>query len=156
MKDAGLTHGGFYGHFSSKEALMGEACDRALANSVAKWDKLCASGDTKALSAIVKYYLSTRHRDDLGGGCAVVALGAEVSRHGPNVRKATSDGVRSLVDVLARVVPGKTRAAKRKRALATFATMVGAIVLARAVLSDAELSEEILKAASASIGATTT
>jgi TetR/AcrR family transcriptional repressor of nem operon len=96
--------------------------------------------------------LSTRHRDDPGGGCAVATLGVEASRHGSKVRHAIADGVRTLVDVMARAIPGKGRAVKRKMALATFASMVGAVVLARAV-HDAELSEEILNAVSASIEA---
>ena len=154
MKDAGLTHGGFYGHFSSKEELMAQACDRALAGSVAKWGKLCASGDAKPLSAIARSYLSRRHLDDPGEGCVVAAIGADVSRHGPTVRHAITEGVRSLVETLAGVVPGKTRAAKRRKALAIYASMVGGVVLARAV-DDRKLSEEVLKAVSAAIEATT-
>ncbi len=155
MNDAGLTHGGFYGHFSSKEDLMAQACERTLANSAARWTKLCASTDDKPFAAIAKYYLSPRHRDDPGRGCAVAALATEVPRHGPMVRQAFSQGVRALVGVLANVVPGKSRAAKRRAALASFASMVGAVVLARAV-DDVELSEEILKAVLASIDAAAT
>jgi TetR/AcrR family transcriptional regulator, transcriptional repressor for nem operon len=152
MKHAGLTHGGFYGHFSSKEDLMAQACDRALAESVAKWARLCAHTDGNPLSAIAKSYLSTRNRDDPGAGCAVAALGADVSRHGPKVRRSFTEGVRSLVEILAKIVPGKSRVAKRRMALTTFASMLGALVLARAV-DDPELSEEILNAASGSIQA---
>lgn len=150
MKHAGLTHGGFYGHFSSKEDLMAQACDRALSESVAKWKRRCARSDTEPLSAIAKAYLSTANRDDPGAGCTVAALGAEVSRHGSKVRRSITGGVRSLVEILARIVPGKSRVAKRRIALATFASMVGALVLARAV-DDPELSEEILDAAYGSI-----
>ncbi|MET0442180.1 MAG: TetR/AcrR family transcriptional regulator [Casimicrobiaceae bacterium] len=149
MKNAGLTHGGFYGHFSSKEELIAQACARALENSVEKWEKLCEGG--RPLSVIVKSYLSTRHRDDPGEGCALAALGGDVSRQGAPVRRAVTDGVRSMVEVLARVVPGTTSAAKRKKALAIYAGLVGALVLARAV-DDPEMSEEILQAVSASMG----
>jgi len=150
MKHAGLTHGGFYGHFSSKEDLMAQACDRALAESVAKWAGFCARPDGKPLSAIAKSYLSTRSRDDPGAGCAVAALGADASRHGAKVRRSITEGVRSLVEILAETVPGKSRVEKRRTALAAFAGMVGALVLARAV-DDDELSEEILDAVSGSI-----
>jgi len=152
MNSAGLTHGGFYGHFSSKEDLMAHACDRALANSVARWEELCAAGADKALSAITQQYLSARHVQKPGTGCAIAALGPEIARRGPSVRHSITGGVRALVDILARLVPGNTRAARRRRALSTFASMVGALVLARAV-DDVALAQEILKAVSASIEA---
>src|SRR5436309_11486102 len=69
MKEAGLTHGGFYGHFGSKEELIAEASDRALAQSLARWDKLMARAPDDALSAIAKAYLNGTHRDDPGAGC---------------------------------------------------------------------------------------
>ena len=153
MQEAGLTHGGFYGHFASKEDLMAQACERALAAAVARWGKLSGHADGKPLVAITRHYLSPRHRDDPGSGCVVAALGADAPRHGAGVRHAITTGVRSLLEVLARAVPGRTRPARRKAALTAFAGMVGALVLARAV-DDAELSEEILKAVSASIEAT--
>jgi TetR/AcrR family transcriptional regulator, transcriptional repressor for nem operon len=150
MKHAGLTHGGFYGHFSSKEDLMAQACDRALMESVAKWRRVSARPGGKPLSAIAESYLSTRNRDDPGAGCAIAALAADASRHGPKVRRSITEGVRSLVEILAGIVPGKSRVAKRKVALSTFASMVGALVLARAV-DDPEMSEEILSATAGSI-----
>jgi TetR/AcrR family transcriptional repressor of nem operon len=154
MKDAGLTHGGFYGHFTSKEELMAQACDRAFARSVAKWSRLCAGADGEPLAAIAHSYLSARHRDHPGTGCAVAALGADLSRQGPTVRRAVTRGVRSLVDALASVVPGTTRSARRRKALAAYASMVGALVLARAV-DDEKLSKEVLKAVSASMDSIT-
>ena len=115
MREAGLTHGGFYGHFASKEELMAKACERALAKSAARWESLYARDGREALAAMADSYLSTRHRDHPGGGCIAPAVAIEAARHGPAVRRAFTDGVRSLVDVLARVVPGRTKAAKRKR-----------------------------------------
>jgi TetR/AcrR family transcriptional repressor of nem operon len=153
MKNAGLTHGGFYGHFSSKEDLMAQACARSLEGSVRKWSKISGGPGGKPLSSLVRSYLSTRHRDDPGAGCTVAALSIDIARHGPAVRHAFTHGMRSLIEVLAGAVSGKTRAAKRRTALAAYASMVGAIVLSRAV-DDAELSEEILEAVAASIEAT--
>ena len=152
MQAAGLTHGGFYGHFSSKEDLMAQACERAFANSAAKWANVCARAEGKPLAAIAKSYLSARHRDDPSSGCAVATLAVESSRHGSKVRRAIAHGVQALVEVLAGAIPGRNRAARRRMALASFASMVGAVVLARAV-HDAELSEEILDAVAASIEA---
>ena len=153
MKIAGLTHGGFYGHFASKEDLMAQACARALEGSLDAWHQVAERGGGNALSAVASAYLSPAHRDRPGEGCALAALGAEAARHGSPVRGAFTQGVRSLVDRLTRLLPGKSKRAKRERALAIFASMVGALVLARAV-DDAELSEEVLQSVLASIAHT--
>ena len=145
MKSAGLTHGGFYGHFASKEDLMAQACERALSGTLQTLQQLAETGGAKALAAAASAYLSPAHRDSPGEGCALAALGAEAGRHGAPLRAAFTQGVRSAVDLLTRLVPGKSGRAKRERALATYASMVGALVLARAV-DDAGLSEEVLQA----------
>ena len=150
MKFAGLTHGGFYGHFASKEDLMAQACARALGGSLDAMHQVAERSGENALSAVASAYLSPAHRDGPGEGCALAALGAEAARHGPPVREAFTQGVRSLVDMLTRLLPGKSKRAKRERAVAIFASMVGAIVLARAV-NDDELSEEVLQSVLASI-----
>ena len=135
MKSAGLTHGGFYGHFSSKEDLMAQACARALEKSVERWR-------TRSLPEILQSYLSTRHRDNPGAGCALASLGGDVPHQGAPVRRAITQGVRALMEILTPLMPGKS---KRQKALALYAGMVGALVLARAV-DDPALSEEILEA----------
>jgi TetR/AcrR family transcriptional repressor of nem operon len=150
MKSAGLTHGGFYGHFSSKEDLMAQACARAIADSLDAWNRRADRALESPLSAVTTSYLSTRHRDHPGSGCLLAALGADVSRQGPAVRHTVTEGVRSMVEILARLIPGKSKAAKRQKALATYAGLVGAVVLSRAV-DDPELSREILQAVSISI-----
>jgi TetR/AcrR family transcriptional repressor of nem operon len=150
MKSAGLTHGGFYGHFDSKEDLMAQACLRAFDSSAERWRKAAARSGARALPGIVKSYLSTRHRDAPGAGCAVATLATDAVRQGPQVRRALTQGVLAQVETLARLVPGRTSASRRRKALAAYAAMVGAMVLARAV-DDPKLSEEILAAAAASI-----
>ena len=150
MKEAGLTHGGFYGHFSSKEDLIAQASAHALTGSLAVWSKLAdrASGDP--LSAIAGVYLTSRHRDNPGTGCLLAALGPDVSRQAPAVRRAVTDYVGSACDLLAKLVPRKSKAAIRQKAITTYATLVGAMVLARAV-DDRALSQEILDAGLASV-----
>lgn len=153
MKSAGLTHGGFYGNFSSKEDLMAQACARALGGSLDAMRQLAERDGENALSTVASAYLSPAHRDRPGEGCVLAALGAEAARHGSPVRAAFTQGMRSLVDMLARLVPGKSRRAKREKALVIYASMVGALVLARAI-DDAELSEEVLQSVLASIAHT--
>ncbi|MET0430148.1 MAG: TetR/AcrR family transcriptional regulator [Microvirga sp.] len=148
MKGAGLTHGGFYGHFASKEDLAARACARALEGSDARWTTLIDEAPDHPLAAIVSSYLSSRHRDHPGRGCAMAALGSDTGRQDGAVRKAFTRGVRPLLAILERIVPGRDPAARRERALATMAGLVGALVLARAV-DDPELSEEFLRATQA-------
>jgi TetR/AcrR family transcriptional regulator, transcriptional repressor for nem operon len=152
MKEAGLTHGGFYGQFSSKEDLIAEASARALARSLALWRELAEQASGDPLSAIAGVYLTSRHRDSPGEGCLLAALGPDVSRQGPAVRRTVTDYVRSTVDLLAKLVPGKSKAARRQKAITTYATLVGAMVMARAV-DDRALSQEILAAGRASVKA---
>lgn len=150
MKEAGLTHGGFYGQFGSKEALMAEACARAFEISAARWQAVAERSSDTPAAALVDWYLTRTHRDHPGEGCVVAALGAEAARHGPEVRRSLTQGVRRLVDLLAGWLPGRSRAAREEKALATFAAMVGALVIARAV-EDPQLSQGILNAVAASV-----
>lgn len=150
MKSAGLTHGGFYGQFASKEDLMAQACARAFEGSLKSWHKAADRAPESPLAAVADIYLSTAHRDRPGDGCVIAALGADAARQGPTLRRVITEGAQSLVGLLAGLVPGRTKAIKRTRALATFAGMVGALVLARAV-DDEALSDEILQSVAASI-----
>jgi TetR/AcrR family transcriptional repressor of nem operon len=146
MKAAGLTHGGFYGHFGSKDDLIAKAAALALSRSLALFSHVPERASGDALSAIAGAYLSRTHRDDPGTGCLLAALGPDVSRQGPAVRRAVTDHIRSAVEHLMKRVPGRARAARRQKAISTYATLVGAMVIARAVDSR-ELSQEILDAA---------
>lgn len=150
MKEAGLTHGGFYGHFASKEDLIAQACARASDRSRARWARLSERAPDNPLAEIARVYLTPQHRDSPGAGCLIAALGPDVARQGPAVRDAVTAGVRAAMDFLTRIVPGRSRAAKRRKAIASYASMVGGMVLARAV-NDRVFSKEILDAVEASI-----
>ena len=150
MREAGLTHGGFYGQFESKDALAAEACARVHERSMARWTTRIARDGKAGFNAIADAYLSARHRDNPGQGCALPALAADAGRREPALRRVFGDGVRAMLAVLDAVVPGRTAARRRDAALATLATMVGGVVLARAV-DDPDLSDAILAAARASL-----
>jgi TetR/AcrR family transcriptional repressor of nem operon len=143
MKAAGLTHGGFYGHFASKDDLAAAATRAAFDRSEKKWSQITAEAK-HPLSDLIDNYLRPSHRDNPGTGCAMPSLGAETGRQGRNVREAFTAGLRPLLDILARTLPG-SKAAQRRKALAAMSAMVGALVLSRAV-DDAALSAEILAA----------
>ena len=150
MKSVNLTHGGFYGHFASKEDLIAQACARASDRSRARWARLSERAPDNPLAEIARVYLTPQHRDSPGAGCLIAALGPDVARQGPAVRDAVTAGVRAALDFLTRIVPGRSRAAKRRKAIASYASMVGGMVLARAV-NDRVFSKEILDAVEASI-----
>jgi TetR/AcrR family transcriptional repressor of nem operon len=145
MKDAGLTHGGFYAHFDSRDALVIEAFTHAMDRSTARWRKLSEETPVeKRLSKIVNTYLAPVHRDDLGHGCAVPALAAEIARESAKTRRVFSGRMEQMIDMLAEQFHGMPRKAARKEAVAALATMMGSLVMAR-VAGNGELSEEILK-----------
>lgn len=145
MKAAGLTHGGFYGQFKSKEDLAAQASGRALAENLQKWSSLIDGAAGDPLRDVVAFYLSEEHRDARGQGCALAALGPDAARHGGALRSTFTEGVGVYLDILCKMMSGRSAAEKRGKAMATLAQMVGAIVLARAV-DDADLSKGILEA----------
>jgi TetR/AcrR family transcriptional repressor of nem operon len=146
MKDAGLTHGGFYAHFNSREALVIEAFTHAMDRSTAHWRKLSeATPLEKRLSTIVNDYLAPLHRDDPGHGCAVPALGAEIARESARTRRAFSLRMERMIDMLADQFHGMTPKAARKQAMAAMATMIGALVMSR-IAGTGEFSDDILDA----------
>ena len=143
MKAAGLTHGGFYKHFASKDQLVAEATTAALDTVL---EEMAAHPTT---SAAVAAYLSARHRDNPASGCPLVALGGELARSDKKARAAATVGLVRLVDILA----GEAGTADaRRRALVAAATMIGAVTMAR-VVTDPGLSGEILRAAEKSLAA---
>ena len=151
MAQAGLTHGGFYAHFASKDALVEEACRHGIGATIETLDfraRNAPPGD--GLRTIVRAYLSRSHRDDRAGGCIMPSLAGEIARHGPATRHAVTDQLRALADVIARQLPAGDPAARQRRALAVAASLVGAIALARAV-DDPALSDAILDATRAAV-----
>jgi TetR/AcrR family transcriptional repressor of nem operon len=146
MKDAGLTHGGFYAHFDSREALVIEAFTHAMDRSTERWRKLAEqTPPERRLAMIVNTYLTPLHRDDPGHGCSVPALGAEIARESPKTRRAFAGRLEQMIDMLAAQLPGVPRKAARKQAMAAIATMMGTLVLAR-VAGSGDFSDELLGA----------
>ncbi|MER8466742.1 helix-turn-helix domain-containing protein [Mesorhizobium sp. M1409] len=135
MKAAGLTHGGFYGHFSSKDDLIAQTLAHVLAaDSV-------GGGD---LRAYVGSYLSPRHRDNAAGGCPTAGLAASIRHQTPAARSAMTEGLRSQIDHIGKALPKLDAAARRHVAIGSFAAMVGAVILARAI-DDPTFSDEVLE-----------
>ncbi|MCA1475212.1 TetR/AcrR family transcriptional regulator [Bradyrhizobium sp. NBAIM08] len=146
MKEAGLTHGGFYAHFDSREALVIEAFAYAMDRSMEHWRKLTGEvAPEKRLALIAESYLSTLHRDNPGHGCSIPALGAEIARESPRTRKAFAGKLDEMIEALTDTIPNMPRKAARKQAIATLATMAGTMLLAR-IAGSSELSDEMLKA----------
>lgn len=147
MHHAGLTHGGFYVHFASKEALVAEAAAASLARSATRWERISEEPDSAAaLARIVESYLDPAHVTAAEQGCVLTTLGPEVARR-REVRPAITESVRRMADALARCLPGR----RRERALTVLSSMVGAVVLAR-LSDDPQLSAELLAVARKTAG----
>ncbi|MBZ0208208.1 MAG: TetR/AcrR family transcriptional regulator [Hyphomicrobium sp.] len=143
MQAAGLTHGGFYRHFDSKDALVAEAAQSIYENLVqglaTKAEKL---GEADAVADYVEKYLTRHHVSHPGAGCVMAALGVEAARQGADVQRVFANGTQRTIDKLAAGLSG-TPAERRVKAIRTLATLVGAVVIARAV-GEGALSEEVL------------
>ncbi|WP_027233401.1 TetR/AcrR family transcriptional regulator [Phyllobacterium sp. UNC302MFCol5.2] len=151
MKSAGLTHGGFYGHFASKDDLIAEACAASMDQSAEKWGKLADRSPEEAFAALINAYLLKEHRDHRATGCTMAALAPDIARQSGRVRERFTHGTRALLDILAKIIPGVSAEAKREKALATMAGLVGTLVLSRAV-DDPAFADEILAAGQAAFG----
>ena len=146
MKDVGLTHGGFYAHFPSREAMLAEAADRAGSESVAMMERVVANcPPQQALPAMMQAYLSKAHVEGIETGCATAALASEMPRQAPVVRRAATRRIKEMIDLVARQSPDWGRPGAHERALFAVATMVGTLMLARAV-DDPKLSDAFRKA----------
>ena len=147
MKEAGLTHGGFYAHFESREGMLAEAADRAGADGLASLARVAAAAPpNKTLEAILRAYLSEEHVEGVETGCPIAALGSEMPRQAPKVRRAATRRIKEMIDLVARSSPDWGQPGAHERALVTLATALGALVLARAV-DDPKLSKALREAA---------
>lgn len=143
--EAGLTHGGFYGHFASKDALEAECVDTAFS------DKIAELTDPASVAAMAGRYLSAAHRDNPGQGCAMAALGASVPQRDELLREHFATDIGRYIDALTAALGGEGRAG-RDRAILLVSALVGGLTLARAGKASPELSEEILASLRASVG----
>jgi AcrR family transcriptional regulator len=147
MKEAGLTHGAFYSHFSSREAMLAEAARRACAESAAAVAEVVASAPRgQALASMLGAYLSREHVERVDMGCPLAALGSETSRQVPEVRRVATRHIKEMIDLIARQSPDWGQPAAHERAMVTIATMVGALMLSRAV-DEPGLSDSLREAA---------
>jgi TetR/AcrR family transcriptional regulator, transcriptional repressor for nem operon len=143
MKEAGLTVGGFYKHFDSRDHLVAEAVNSAFGGWQRRVDATKTSGAPVSYAKLIDGYLNEAHRDNPGTGCAFSALAPEIARSDKRTRALTSEQVRNDIQLIAALHPAKDKRTARSRAILTFSALVGAMSLARAV-SDETLSREIL------------
>lgn len=143
MRAAGLTHGGFYGQFGSKEHLAIEASARIFGATCKKWEKITSEAEADAVDALADFYLSAEHRNARADGCPIAALATDAARSGPELQAAFHDGITGHLEILTRACAERGDAEPREAALATLASLVGAVILSRAV-GDAPLGTEIL------------
>ena len=144
MKEAGLTVGGFYKHFNSRDELVAEAVSSAFGIWQRQKEAAESGGQPLSFEKLIDDYLSDAHRKSPGAGCAFSVLAQEIARSDKRTRALTSEQVRNDLEVIAGLLPGKHKRAARSRAILTFSALVGAMSLARAV-SDESLSREILR-----------
>ncbi len=145
MKAAGLTHGGFYGHFKSKDDLIAQATVAAGLPFAERWERIVEAEGPKALGVIGAQYVSDEHCRAVGSGCQIAALGPEIARLKPEDRAQATVVIERLVAALQKAAPGETEAARRKTALRAYASWIGAVLLAR-ISDDEAFSHEVLQA----------
>ena len=152
MKGAGLTQGAFYKQFASKEDLEAQASRRALEHASRRWSAAAAADPQDPLGAVIAFYLSNGHREERMDGCPVVALGSDAARQGIDVKAAFEAGIRDYLDLLVGWIGDAGSEVSRGKAMAILSTMVGAVILSRAV-NDEQLSERFLQAAADTVRA---
>ena len=149
MQAAGLTHGGFYAHFPSREAMLAEGLDAAAAESLESLfgaaARKAAAEDRDTFATLVESYLSDRHAAATETGCTIAALGSETRRQSPEIRRVATQRIEEFVKMLERA-----RGDRDGEALADLSTMVGALVISR-IVDDPELGEQVRKAAAGAI-----
>ena len=146
MKGAGLTQGAFYKQFASKEDLAVQASRRALERASRRWSDAAEANPQDPLGAVMGFYLSMEHRKEKLDGCPVVALGSDAARQGAEVKASFEAGIRAYLDMLGRWVGQADGEERNGKAMAILSTMVGALVLSRAI-NDPDLAQAFLHAA---------
>lgn len=149
MKGAGLTQGGFYKQFKSKDDLAALASRRAMESAIRRWSSVAASSPD-SLRAVIDLYLSTGHRGETGDGCPLVALGSDAVRQSAEVRAPFQDGIKAHLQVLEEMMPADGEPDANEKAMVTLALMVGAVTLSR-IVTDPELSDRFLAAAASEV-----
>ena len=150
MKAAGLTQGAFYKQFASKDDLAAQASKRAFESISAQWSAAAESNPKDPFGAAVARYLSMGHREQRGAGCPLVALGTDAARQGADVKASFEAGIRKYLETFERLIGGASGEDSTDRAMAIFSTMVGALMLSRAV-NDKRLAKRLLQAAAKSV-----
>ncbi|WP_367847499.1 TetR/AcrR family transcriptional regulator [Rhodoferax sp. WC2427] len=151
MAEVGLTHGGFYGHFASKDALAAVACERAFAQARERWEgRVADQPPAAARAALVNAYLSPHSRDSVATGCPLTALASDVAREAPDkpIHTAYLAGTQALLDILQAQQATGDADTDHRQALVDLSTLVGALLLSRATQGSA-MSDELLTAARA-------
>jgi TetR/AcrR family transcriptional repressor of nem operon len=150
MKAAGLTQGAFYKQFASKDDLAAQASERALEGTIRRWSAAAEANPKDPLGAVIALFLSMEHRDETGDGCPVVALGADAARQGPDVKASFEAWIRKYLETLRPWLGKSNDEDSTDKAMAVLSTMVGAVVLSRAV-NDEPLAKHFLQAAAKSL-----
>jgi TetR/AcrR family transcriptional repressor of nem operon len=153
MGTLGLTHGGFYAHFSTKDDLVLQASVSILEDNLARMLAAAeAAPPERSVQAILDYYLSPEHRDNPAFGCVLPSIASELSRRPECVREGFTKAMKAALERLAAFMPAKTKQARMDQSIALFSAMAGAVLLARAI-SDPELSDRVLRSSRLSLAA---
>jgi TetR/AcrR family transcriptional regulator, transcriptional repressor for nem operon len=150
MNEAGLTHGGFYKHFGSRDDLITQAATVALAEGSPKMEKAARMNKQEPRAGLIDAYLGKQHRDSPATGCALVTLGAAAGRSDAQFKDAYSQQVRAYLDLLIGLADNPDPEETRSEAMLTLSAMVGAVLMARAV-AEPELSDELLTSVAAQL-----
>ena len=150
MENAGLTQGAFYKQFTSKDDLAAQASRRALESALRRWSAAAAAHPRDPLGAVIAFYLSIGHCAERMDGCPVVALGSDAARQGADVKASFEGGIREYLELLGRWVNNGDGKKPGSKTMAILSTMVGAVLLSRAV-NDKQLSKRFLQAAAESV-----
>lgn len=150
MEGAGLTQGAFYKQFASKDDLAAQASKRALESAFRRWSAAAAANPKDPLGAVVALYLSMGHREERMDGCPVVALGSDAARQSIDVKASFEAGIKNYLEMLGRWISETDGEDSTDKAMTILSTMVGALVLSRAV-NNKRLSKRFLQAAAKSV-----